>query len=84
MSPINARLMPAPAAIPLIAVTIVGPELISADAYATAAFAMGAAAPKWLENLAGYESLVISPDGRGWSTLGFKDLQSALPVTTPG
>jgi thiamine biosynthesis lipoprotein len=68
----------------LISVTVVGPELISADAYATAAFAMGAAAPKWLEGLAGYESLVISPDGRGWSTQGFKDLQSALPVTTPG
>ncbi len=26
----------------------------------------------------------ISPDGQGWSTQGFKDLQSALPVTTPG
>jgi thiamine biosynthesis lipoprotein len=68
----------------LIAVTVVGPELISADAYATAAFAMGAAAPGWLESLAGYEALVIGPDGQGWSTQGFKDLQSALPVTTPG
>ncbi|MGD0810889.1 MAG: FAD:protein FMN transferase [Acidimicrobiales bacterium] len=68
----------------LISVTIVGPELVSADAYATAAFAMGARAADWLEGLAGYESLVISPDGRGWSTQGFKDLQSALPVTTPG
>jgi FAD:protein FMN transferase len=68
----------------LISVTIVGPELISADAYATAAFAMGAAAPDWLESLAGYESLVIGPDGRGWSTEGFKALQRALPVTTPG
>jgi thiamine biosynthesis lipoprotein len=67
----------------LISVTIVGPELISADAYATAAFAMGAAATDWLESLDGYESLVISPDGRGWSTQGFKDLQSALPLTTP-
>jgi len=68
----------------LVSVTIVGPELVSADAYATAAFAMGAAAPDWLESLAGYESLVISPDGQGWSTQGFKDLQSVLAVTTPG
>jgi hypothetical protein len=45
---------------------------------------MGAAAPDWLESLAGYESLVISPDGQGWSTQGFKDLQSVLAVTTPG
>jgi thiamine biosynthesis lipoprotein len=67
----------------LIAVTVVGPELISADAYATAAFAMGAAAPRWLESLGGYEALVIGPDGQSWSTQGFKDLQSALPVTTP-
>ena len=27
---------------------------------------------------------VISADGQGWSTQGFKDLQGALPVTTPG
>ena len=63
----------------LIAVTVVGPELISADAYATAAFAMGAAAPAWLESLVGYESLVISPDGQGWSTQGFKDLAERSP-----
>jgi thiamine biosynthesis lipoprotein len=68
----------------LISVTIVGPELVSADAYATAAFAMGAAAPEWLESLAGYESLVISPDMKGWSTQGFRDLQSVRPLTTPG
>jgi FAD:protein FMN transferase len=68
----------------LIAVTVVGPELISADAYATAAFAMGVAAPGWLESLVGYEALVIAPDGQGWSTQGFKDLESARPVTTPG
>jgi hypothetical protein len=45
---------------------------------------MGAAARGWLNSLAGYESLVINADGRGWSTRGFKDLQGALPVTTPG
>jgi FAD:protein FMN transferase len=67
----------------LVAVTVVGPELTSADAYATAAFAMGAGAASWLESLTGYEALVISPEGRGWSTEGFKDLQSAFPTMTP-
>lgn len=69
----------------LVAATVVGPDLTSADAYATAAVAMGAAAPGWLEGLTGYEALVISPEGRGWYTRGFKDLESALgaPVRTP-
>jgi thiamine biosynthesis lipoprotein len=69
----------------LVAVTVVGPDLTSTDAYATAAFAMGARAPGWLESLVGYEALVIWPDGTGWSTRGFKELQSvvAKSPTTP-
>jgi thiamine biosynthesis lipoprotein len=56
----------------LASVTVVGPDLTSADAYATAALAMGAAAPGWLEGLEGYESCVVGHEGRGWSTPGFK------------
>lgn len=56
----------------LVSVTVVGADLTSADAYATAALAMGAAAPGWLESLEGFDSQVISPTGRGWSTAGFK------------
>ena len=40
----------------LASVTIVGPSLTPADAYATAALAMGVAAPAWLGSLDGYES----------------------------
>ncbi|HXW78276.1 MAG TPA: FAD:protein FMN transferase [Acidimicrobiales bacterium] len=64
----------------LVSATVVGPDLTTADAYATAAIAMGAAAPSWLETLSGYEALVISPTGRGWSTPRFDQLS----VTTLG
>jgi FAD:protein FMN transferase len=47
----------------LASVTVVGPSLTRADAYATAAFAMGNAALGWLEGLAGYEGLVVAGDG---------------------
>jgi thiamine biosynthesis lipoprotein len=69
----------------LVAVTVVGPGLTSTDAYATAAFAMGAEAPGYLGSLVGYEALVIWPDGTGWSTRGFNDLDSAIvqALTTP-
>ena len=47
----------------LASVTVVGPSLTRADAYATAAFAMGDAALDWLERLPGYEGLVVARDG---------------------
>lgn len=56
----------------LTSVTVIGPDLTTADAYATAALAMGPAAPSWLAGLRGYEAQVITPDSRGWSTPGFK------------
>jgi thiamine biosynthesis lipoprotein len=43
-------------------VTVVGRDLGVADAYATAAVAMGRAALDWLANLAGFESAVIFSD----------------------
>jgi thiamine biosynthesis lipoprotein len=61
----------------LVSVTVVGPELTTADAFATAALAMGEAAPDWLAGLEGYEAQVVSPTGRGWSTSGFKRLVRA-------
>ena len=62
----------------LLAVTLVGPELTITDAYATAALAMGAEAPAWLAGLDGYEAQVVSEQGRGWSTPGFKRLERQL------
>lgn len=55
----------------LAAVTVVGPSIVLADAYATAALAMGTVAPEWLAQQRDYESLVIDSAGRGWSTPGF-------------
>jgi thiamine biosynthesis lipoprotein len=56
----------------ILSVTISGPELGTADAYATAAFAMGAQrATHWTARLRGYEALTILADGRVLSTPGF-------------
>jgi len=54
----------------LLCVTIVGPELATADAYATAAFAMGAGGPEWTASLDGYDALCITSDRRVLSTPG--------------
>ena len=40
-------------------VTVVGPDLGTADAYATAAFAMGARGPAWTAGLEGYEAMTV-------------------------
>jgi thiamine biosynthesis lipoprotein len=55
----------------VLSVTITGPDLATADAYATAAFAMGLAGPDWTARLRGYEALTILADERVLSTRGF-------------
>ena len=55
----------------LLSVTVAGPDLATADAYATAAFAMGAAGPGWLATLDGYDAMCITTDRRVLSTAGF-------------
>jgi thiamine biosynthesis lipoprotein len=56
----------------LLSVTVTGPDLATADAYATAAFAMGAArAPGWTARLTGYDALTILADGRVLATPRF-------------
>jgi FAD:protein FMN transferase len=56
----------------VLSVTVVGPDLATADAYATAAFAMGAnAAPQWLAHVRGYEAMIILDDEVVLSTAGF-------------
>jgi FAD:protein FMN transferase len=57
----------------LASITIAGPSLALADAYATAAFAMGEAARDWTEGLDGYEALAITSGGATWHTAGFSD-----------
>jgi thiamine biosynthesis lipoprotein len=53
-------------------VTVVGADLALADAYATAALAMGQAGIAWLSKLTagGYDSAVVTDDGRAFSSAG--------------
>jgi thiamine biosynthesis lipoprotein len=55
----------------VLSVTIVGPDLATADAYATAAYAMGRAGPPWTARLVGYEAMTILSDETVLSTPGF-------------
>jgi thiamine biosynthesis lipoprotein len=56
----------------LLSVTVAGADLATADAYATAAFAMGSELSKhWLARLDGYESMAIRADGAVLATPGF-------------
>lgn len=56
----------------LASLTVTGPSLTLADAYATAAFAMGPLlAREWTESLRDYEAFAITADGQTWQTTGF-------------
>jgi len=55
----------------VLSVTVVGPDLATADAYATAAFAMGVNGPPWTATLQGYEAMTILGDQTVLSTGGF-------------
>lgn len=55
----------------VLSVTIVGPDLATADAFATAAFAMGLAGPEWTARLKDYEAMTILEDERVLSTQNF-------------
>lgn len=55
----------------LASVTVVGRSLTRVDAYATAAFAMGPEALGWIRGVPGHDALLVFPNGRVASTLGF-------------
>jgi len=54
-----------------LSVTVVGPDLGTADAYATAAFALGADGPAWTATLDGYAAMTILPGDRVLATPEF-------------
>lgn len=59
----------------LLSATVVGPTLTFADAYATAAFAMGAtSALEWVGAIEGYELLMIDGTGRRHASSGWPHL----------
>jgi thiamine biosynthesis lipoprotein len=67
----------------LCSVTVVGPDLGDADAYATAAVAMGRPGLDWLARLDGYESAAVTDDGRAFRSPGLPVLRPADPAA-PG
>jgi thiamine biosynthesis lipoprotein len=63
----------------LLSTTVVGRDLATADAYATAAFAMGADGPAWTASLRGYEALSITTDHTVLSTPGLDRYRADQP-----
>jgi thiamine biosynthesis lipoprotein len=60
----------------LLSVTIVGPDVASADAYATAAYAMGPErAIRFCAELEGYDAVIIGEDDTVLSTAGIEPLR---------
>jgi FAD:protein FMN transferase len=55
----------------LLSATVTGPDLGTADAYATALFAMGHDAPAFITRLFGYEAMLIMADERVFKTRWF-------------
>ncbi len=55
----------------VLSVTVTGPDLGTADAYATAAYAMGRKGPAWTAGLDGYEAMTIFSDETVLTTGGF-------------
>jgi thiamine biosynthesis lipoprotein len=69
----------------ILSVTVTGRDLATSDAYATAAFAMGARrAPHWTARLEHHEAMTILADGRVLSTPGFPEAQPAPGPLTAG
>jgi thiamine biosynthesis lipoprotein len=62
----------------LLSTTVIGPSLATADAYATAAFAMGVEGLAWAETIPGYAACAITADGRRLWTDGFAALTGPL------
>ena len=64
----------------VLSVTVVGPDLATADAYATAAFAMGRDGAPWTALLRGYEAMTVLTDGTVLSTAAFPLARAAAIV----
>lgn len=55
-------------AVDIASLTVIEPDLATADALATAGVAMGRRARDWLESVPGHVALAIMADGRTWRT----------------
>ena len=58
-------------------ITVVGPDILEADRFATAAFAMGKGGIAFIETLPGFEAYLIDAKGIATMTSGFNELTHA-------
>jgi FAD:protein FMN transferase len=64
----------------LLSFTVVGPDILQSDVYATAGFAMGSRGLEFIERSAGYEAFAIDRNLRAGSTPGFQALCDPAPA----
>ncbi len=57
--------------IDIVSITIIGPDVLEADRFATAVFAMGKDGISFIENLSGFEGYAIGKNGIATMTSGF-------------
>jgi FAD:protein FMN transferase len=55
----------------IVSITVIGPDVLEADRFATAAFAMGRGGIAFIENLGGFEAYAIDASGIATLTSGF-------------
>ena len=55
----------------IVSLTVIGPDVLEADRFATAAFAMGKKGVVFIENLPGFEGYMIDAEGIATMTSGF-------------
>ena len=55
----------------IVSITVIGPDVLEADRFATAAFAMGKSGIAFIENLPGFEGYAIDANGIATMTSGF-------------
>ncbi|MFL5757363.1 MAG: FAD:protein FMN transferase [Chloroflexota bacterium] len=67
----------------VMSVTVAGPTLAFADAYATTAFAMGADGIRWINGLPGYAGCLVTTDGRLVWTEAFEPLLVRSGIGAP-
>lgn len=58
----------------VVSITVVGPDVLEADRFATAAFAMGPSGVQFIESLPNFEAYSIDKDGIATMTSGFSTL----------
>ncbi len=56
----------------IISLTVIGPNILESDVYATAAFAMGKEGIRFIGNLKGFEGYMIDKTGLATYTGGFE------------